>query len=111
VSGPHGVVVSPADAAALVRSGDTIATSGFVGIGTPDELLQAIADRYATTGEPAGLGLVFAAGQGDGKHQGLNRLAAPDCSAGSSAATGASSPRWPSARSPVSSRPGTSRRG
>ena len=77
MSGPHGVVVSPADAAALVHSGDTIATSGFVGIGTPDELLQAIADRYATTGEPAGLGLVFAAGQGDGKHQGLNRLAAP----------------------------------
>ncbi len=74
---PSGVVVSAADAAAMVRSGDTIATSGFVGIGTPDALLQAIADRYAETGEPADLGLVFAAGQGDGKQQGLNRLAAP----------------------------------
>lgn len=48
-----------------------------MGIGTPDALLQGIADRFAETGEPAGLGLVFAAGQGDGKLQGLNRLAAP----------------------------------
>ena len=36
-----------AQAAALVRNGDTIATSGFVGIGTPDALLQALADRWS----------------------------------------------------------------
>jgi propionate CoA-transferase len=71
------VVVELAEAAALVRSGDTIATSGFVGIGTPDALLQGIADRFAATGEPRDLTLLFAAGQGDGKEQGLNRLAAP----------------------------------
>ncbi len=71
------LVISAAEAAGLVRNGDTIATSGFVGIGTPDALLQGIADRFAATGEPAGLTLVFAAGQGDGKSQGLNRLAAP----------------------------------
>ena len=72
-----GGVMGLAEAASLVRSGDTIATSGFVGIGTPDALLQGIADRFDACGEPRDLTLVFAAGQGDGKHQGLNRLAAP----------------------------------
>jgi propionate CoA-transferase len=68
--------ITAAEAAALVRSGDTIATSGFVGIGTPDELLAALAERFAADGEPRGLTLVFAAGQGDGKDRGLNRLGA-----------------------------------
>ena len=35
-------IVSPAEAAAIVRSGDTVSVAGFVGIGTPDELLIAI---------------------------------------------------------------------
>ncbi len=65
------------EAAALVRSGDTIATSGFVGIGTPDALLLGIADRFEATGEPRDLTLLFAAGQGDGKDHGLNRITAP----------------------------------
>ncbi|MBL8928902.1 MAG: hypothetical protein JNL54_02150 [Kineosporiaceae bacterium] len=68
---------SPAHAAELVRPGDTIATSGFVGIGTPDHLLAALAERYEVTGEPSGLTLLFAAGQGDGDERGLNRLAVP----------------------------------
>lgn len=67
-------VVSPAEAAALIKDGDTITTSGFVGIGVPDELLAAIEDRFVETGYPRDLSLVFAAGQGDGKERGLNRL-------------------------------------
>ncbi len=67
-------IVSAAEAAALVRSGDTIVTSGFVGIGTPDELLAALAERFVAEGEPEGLTLLFAAGQGDGHDRGLNRL-------------------------------------
>ena len=67
-------VVSLAEAAALVRSGDTICTSGFVGIGTPDDLLAGLERRFLETGEPRNLTLLFAAGQGDGKEQGLNRL-------------------------------------
>jgi propionate CoA-transferase len=67
-------IVSAADAVAIIRPGDTLATSGFVGIGTPDELLAALATRFLETGEPRDLTLVFAAGQGDGKEQGLNRL-------------------------------------
>ncbi|SHI61931.1 propionate CoA-transferase [Shimia gijangensis] len=67
-------VVSSAEAAALVQDGDTITTSGFVGIGVPDELLAAVEARFLDTGHPRDLSLVFAAGQGDGKDRGLNRL-------------------------------------
>ena len=70
-------VVSLEEAVALVQPGNTLATSGFVGIGTPDGLLEALARAYQTHGRPGGLTLVFAAGQGDGKTRGLNRLAVP----------------------------------
>ncbi|EPX78193.1 acetyl-CoA--acetoacetyl-CoA transferase subunit alpha [Litoreibacter arenae] len=69
-----GKVVSAAEAAALVKDGDTVTTSGFVGIGVPDELLAAIETRFLETDHPRDLSLVFAAGQGDGKDRGLNRL-------------------------------------
>lgn len=67
-------VISAADAAALVKDGDTLTTSGFVGIGVPDELLLGIETRFLETGHPRDLSLVFAAGQGDGRDRGLNRL-------------------------------------
>jgi propionate CoA-transferase len=67
-------LTTPADAVALIQSGDTICTSGFVGIGTPDELLLALERRFLGEHEPRGLTLVFAAGQGDGKDKGLNAL-------------------------------------
>lgn len=70
-------LVSPRDAAALIHSGDTVTTSGFVGAGVPDALLKALADRYDAESHPRELTLLFAAGQGDGKTQGLNRLSAP----------------------------------
>lgn len=67
-------VVTAADAAALISDGDTLTTSGFVGIGVPDELLCAVEARFLDSGHPRDLSLVFAAGQGDGKERGLNRL-------------------------------------
>jgi len=70
-------VVSLDEAVALIQPGATLATSGFVGIGTPDGLLDALARAYQAHGRPGGLTLVFAAGQGDGKTRGLNRLAVP----------------------------------
>ncbi|MEC9268004.1 MAG: acyl CoA:acetate/3-ketoacid CoA transferase [Pseudomonadota bacterium] len=70
-------IVSADEAVAIIRSGDTIANSGFVGAGTPDALLEALARRFDQTGAPSDLTLIFAAGQGDGKERGLNRLAAP----------------------------------
>jgi propionate CoA-transferase len=67
-------LVSADQAIALIKPGDMITTSGFVGIGVPEALLAALEARFLTSGEPNGLSLVFAAGQGDGKARGLNRL-------------------------------------
>jgi len=70
-------IVSAAEAAAVIRASDTVSVSGFVGIGTPDEILVAIERRFLDTGGPTDLTLVFAAAPGDSKDRGLNRLAYP----------------------------------
>ncbi|GGE50775.1 acyl CoA:acetate/3-ketoacid CoA transferase [Actibacterium pelagium] len=67
-------VVTPAEAAALIKDGDVVTTSGFVGIGVPDALLAAVETRFEETSTPRDLTLFFAAGQGDGNDRGLNRL-------------------------------------
>jgi propionate CoA-transferase len=68
-------IVSAQEAVAIVRDGDTIAFSGFVGTGTPDELILALEKRFLETGSPRDLTYVFAAAPGDGKERGLNHLA------------------------------------
>jgi propionate CoA-transferase len=71
---PLGKVLSVADAVALVRDGDTVATTGYGGNGTPDQLILQLERRFLDTGAPRGLTLVHAGGQGDGKERGLNHL-------------------------------------
>ena len=68
-------VVSADEAVAIIRSGDMVATSGFVGVGTPDAIFAALEKRFLASAEPRDLGLLFAAAPGDGKDRGLNRLA------------------------------------
>lgn len=68
-------IVPLAQAIDHINDNDIIATSGFVGVGTPDYLLHGLEQRFLQTNLPRDLSLVFAAGQGDGKDQGLNRLA------------------------------------
>jgi propionate CoA-transferase len=81
-SATDGKIVSAQDAVRLIRDGDTIATSGFVGTGFAEEIAIALKELYLSTeeqyfqaiGKPRNLTLVYAAGQGDGKERGLNHL-------------------------------------
>ena len=68
-------IVSADDAIALIQDGDTLCISGFVGTGTPEELIIALEKRFIETGSPRDLTLVFAAAPGDGAERGANRLA------------------------------------
>ncbi len=70
-----GKLVSASEAALLIRDGDVVATSGFVGIGFAEEVAIAIEQRFVDSHAPRDLTLVYAAGQGDGRDKGLNHLA------------------------------------
>jgi propionate CoA-transferase len=68
-------VIDADDAVAVVRDGDVVASTGYGGNGTPEQLFVALEQRFLGTGHPRNLTLLFAGGQGDGAERGLNRLA------------------------------------
>jgi propionate CoA-transferase len=68
-------IVSAAEAVALIHDGDTLVCSGFGMVGVPDELLVALEARFLESAAPRNLHLLFGGGPGDGKDQGLNRIA------------------------------------
>jgi propionate CoA-transferase len=67
-------IISAEDAIALIQDGDTLASSGYGGNGTPDQLFITLEQRFLADGAPRDLTLVYAGGQGDGKTRGLNHL-------------------------------------
>lgn len=67
-------VITAEQAAQLVKDGDMLATTGFVGCGHPEALTAALEKRFLAEGAPRSLGLIYCAGQGDGKERGLNHL-------------------------------------
>lgn len=67
-------LVSADYAVSRIPDGATLATSGFVGIGFPEEIAIALENRFLNSATPRNLQLVFSAGQGDGAVRGLNRI-------------------------------------
>ena len=44
-------VITAAEAAALIKNGDTVTTSGFVASAIPEALDRAVEERFLATGE------------------------------------------------------------
>jgi propionate CoA-transferase len=68
-------IITADEAVKLIKDGDMVATTGFVGSGHPEALTAALEKRFLKEKAPRNLGLIFCAGQGDGKDRGLNHLA------------------------------------
>ena len=68
-------IVSAEAAVAIIQDGDVLATTGYGGNGTPEQLLVALEKRFVETGAPSNLTLVHSTGQGDAREKGLNHLA------------------------------------
>ena len=67
--------VTAEEAVQLVKTGDTVATGGFVGAGFAEEIAIALEKHFLSTNDPRNLTFIYAAGQGDGKEKGLNHFA------------------------------------
>ncbi len=68
-------IIDVSEVAGMIKNGASIVTAGFVGCAHPEYLTETIGNHYLKTGEPKDLTLIYAAGQGDGEHRGLNHFA------------------------------------
>lgn len=79
MAGPK--VLSADAAAALIQSGWTVASAGFVGCGHAESVTAALERRFIASGLPRDLTLVYSAGQGDAKTKGVNHFGEPGLTA------------------------------
>ena len=68
-------IISAAEAAAFVKDGDVITTSGFVASAMPEALNRALEARFLETGSPKNLTLFYAAAQGNRDGSGADHFA------------------------------------
>ncbi|ELY49438.1 acyl CoA:acetate/3-ketoacid CoA transferase [Natronorubrum sulfidifaciens] len=61
-------------AVARIDDGDTVGIGGFVAVGIPEYLLEALGERYAETGTPGDLTLYHPAAEGDRQGNGISHL-------------------------------------
>lgn len=69
-------VITAKEAASLVQDGATVTVAGFVGIGFPEHLVNAVRKRFDETQQPRSMHLVQVAACGDGKGRGMDKWAA-----------------------------------
>jgi len=71
-------ILDPEEAASLVFDGARVCIGGGgAGHAVPDRLLQAIGERFRSSGSPKGLSVFHACGLGDAADRGLSHLAQP----------------------------------
>ena len=68
-------VLQPSEAAALVKDGVTIVTSGFVGSCCPETLSTALEKRFLETGHPNNLNFYYVSAQGNKAERGAGHFA------------------------------------
>jgi propionate CoA-transferase len=68
-------IISSQAAAGLLQDGWTVSTSGFTGVGHPENISRYIEERFLSTGHPRNLTYLYAAGQGNREGKGSGRFA------------------------------------
>lgn len=68
-------VLTPDEAVSLVKDGDVLTTSGFVGCANAESLNKALEERFLRTGSPRNLTLIYAASQGNRDGRGAEHYA------------------------------------
>ncbi|WMI82622.1 acyl CoA:acetate/3-ketoacid CoA transferase [Anaerotignum sp. MB30-C6] len=68
-------VLKPDEAVNLVKDGDVLTTSGFVGCANAESLNKALEGRFLRTGSPRDLTLIYAASQGNRDGRGAEHYA------------------------------------